>query len=280
MRVKINNETPFLYSQGQYIKPFHCDDEIILVVDQSKTNGAHGIATPKGRLLQIVQLSGNDKQFYKSPQEDQEYFNDIEEFWRSYLRGCKVIGVFPEEPVDASKKGNFATKRTLFPLCDVYKRIAQYFNSPLYIEVNNWAWKSNVLPKGYRGIYDAKGSYRYIGTQLQMPEWYNNDITDMMCILMYVASKFYTNYAEEIIPTQARASSCHIRIVPKEESIEGFREFRFNPDMTLEDNANYVALKCGAGTFVIPEEKLSPWEIINYGHNLNIDSELRAFIRR
>lgn len=278
MRVRHFNGPDRLYSIGDEVAPILTEGNVIVVADQSKSNSAIIIANTTGSIYDIIEVSGNDRNYYAVPQDTTVYCREVEVYLRERLKGCNVIKIHIEEPITKHKKGakgalqNFKTTMILTEIRGSYNRIALDMTNEASDEVNNWSWKNGVLPPEYRA-HGEKGSYLYWITKDIKWLNYTDDVTDVYSMYIYLLKSKYQN--EKILCDKREKASREYTFayVPLTTAANGnLIEFSYSKYFPLEANCNYyVNRKSTTGYARIPAELISIENLYKYGKGLNKD---------
>lgn len=227
---------------GADVKPLMYRGDLVVVIDPSKTNTAMAFATPTGDVLNILEFSGNNRR--RGPVQDTTVFcNELRQYLRQYLVNANLYCVAVEQAI--TKKGqNY--HRSSMVLTEIRGNILNFFLEVFNIkvlEVNNWAWKSHVLPQGYRS-QSEKGSKRYFHDYFpdsDINDYFEADVTDVLCILQYV------------LDTQCSGYSCVCnRVEPALDSYKYFytstsnpyikgQVVKYNPMFSIKENLDFYA---------------------------------------
>lgn len=282
MRIRHFNKKNEWWEQGDYVTPLETEGEIVVVVDPSKSNTAVLVGSVYGDVYDIIEMSGNDKQFYKTTGDTTVFCLEMYEYLKARLRGSRVISMHAEEALTKKgKKGekfkieNHITNKVLTEVRASFTRLALVLTKVKLDEINNWSWKKAVLPEGYRGQHE-KGSVRY-WPQVD-PFWYgySDDVTDVYSIYQYLVRGKFKTMKLECNKAEPEKIKYSMAIVDKTSvNPERFNEFKFNPKFTLIQNAIYYAnRKNKAGYAVLTKDSISIENIYQYGVRLTAESVL------
>ena len=230
MRVTINRDSPYIYEKGNYVKPLSYDAEVIVAIDPSKTNTGIIIGNPVGDVLSILQFSGTG-------QETENFLVDFKDFLKHYLSRCKVVCVAMEESI--TKKGMNYHKSTMV-LTQIRGVLIDFFLDFYDIQVrlvNNYSWKSAILPKEFIKVGE-KGSFKYLQKEYGQ---YTHDVTDAVCIFRYALKSWFKDYVFQCTIAEKEKYNFKFIIVPVEyiTQVEGVTPFMYNHTFSFRENMNY-----------------------------------------
>ena len=195
MLVVENNQTYVQWSTADIVNPISYGGEVVIVFDPGKTNMAMIVGTPTGQVLNALEFSGNNRG-KGTPMDTTLYCQEVQEFLRRYLQNARLYCVAVEQTILKKGQSFYHSNQVLN---EIRANLLQFFNTEYNIrvdEINNWSWKFAILPEGYRSQY-FKGSKKWLeDTNPQSPwvQYFNADMTDCLCIYMYVCSHLCKNY--------------------------------------------------------------------------------------
>lgn len=269
MLVQINNGPITYFSKGDYVQPLDVMGDVVLCIDPSKTNMACLIGSPFGEVYSIVEFSGNNRR--KGPVMDTtDYCVDFVDFLRQYLKNVHVYDAGVEKAI--TKKG-MEHHHSNMVLTEIRGKVLGFFAEEYGIrnkdvEVNNYSWKSAILPQGYRG-HGEKGSKRYICDMFPgnpFCYYFEADATDVLCIYWYKIKKYEHTY--QIVCNRAEKSlnNHSVGIYPAYmDNAKGLRKFQYNHHFSLEENAIFYSNRSAVtGIAEVPIESLSLDDIYKY----------------
>lgn len=245
MLIVEDNQTTVNWSRGMHVNPMQYAGDLVVVIDPGKTNMAVAISTPKKQVLKHFEFSGNNRG--RGPVMDTTlYCEEFRAFLKAYLGNANLFIVAIEEAV-TYKKGNSPYNYHQSNLCltEIRSNVLNFFLEEFgikVIEVNNWAWKSRVLPEGYRS-QSEKGSKRMFEEllpELPYKDYFAADMTDVICILWFVCDTYCSGYVVYCNKRESGLGSYTYTFVPKDlPAYKALPEFGYNKNFTLEDNINY-----------------------------------------
>lgn len=284
MEVYINNQGPYYYQAGQYVEPLDPVGDVVVVIDPSKTNMACLIGLPTGEIVSIVEFTGNNRK--RGPVMDTTvYCNEVITYLKEYLSKVEIYFAAIEKTI--LKKGmehyhsNTVLNEIRSAVMDLY--VNDWGFDPKKVQINNYSWKSHVLPDGYRG-HSEKGSKRFVRDYYPdsvLNDYFEADATDAWCIFQYVVAYFCCDYQLVCLAEEESARFHPMTIRPLSTVLpENYKPFRFNPRYSVEANANYYSNRTGnPGYCKVPVDKLSLDDIYKYAYgfkefNINLKEVL------
>ena len=272
MLVVTNVFTSEMWSKGQYVKPIDYHDDVVVVIDPSKTNMACWIFTYYGEPVQLVEFSGNNRT--AGPVMDTtEYLADVRSYLTQLLSNCNVAYAAIEAAI--TKKG-MEHHHSSMVLNEIRGALLNFFLETYNIradEINNWSWKAGVLPDGYRSRKE-KGSKRWIcdtAPNSMLAQCYAADATDAYCIGLYVLSrlpkkpiKCTHTVEDEVSYTYSFYPKGTVATVKERDVLE----FIYNPNFSFEDNMKFfVSTYRGLGYALVPLAAISIKHVVGHSHN-------------
>jgi len=256
VEVKINRQSLY-FNMDSTVAPLDYRGDAVLAIDPSKSNTAIIVGTPTGEVKSILQLSG-------ASMEVSEFLLEVKRFLRQYLATCTVILIGQEAPI--AKKG-FEYYHSMKVLNDIHGVLVNFFLEEFRVkvtEVNNWTWKSAILPKEYRSKDYAKGSYAYLSSEYP---GYTHDVTDAICIYRYIL-RYCADYKLKCTEGEKCKYKYNYLLIPiKEASQYNPKEFTYNKDYSLLDNiAYYVNRQATPGVAKISPEWLQYTDIYKHSY--------------
>ena len=254
------------FVQNIPVLPYKCD--CVVCFDPSKTNMAVLIANLYGDVLSTLEFTGNNRR--KGPTEDTtKYCSEVTEFLQYYLKDVNICFVFIEQNI--MKKG-YEYYQSSNVLTEIRGALLHFFETTYNIrakEINNWSWKSHVLPDGYRSR-NEKGSKRYIHDYFPdsaLNNYFEADMTDVFCMYLYAKTLIPASAIPPILCQQKESAlgKINVCIVPRDLDMGDSVIFQYNPNYSLMDNAIYYSNRLRrTGTTIAPVDKLSMEEIYEY----------------
>lgn len=262
MRVTKNCTNTFYFHYGDYVEPLECDEPVLVVSDPSKQNMALLVGTLYKKKV-IYEFSGKDDNDRAIDTVD--YCMEIREFMTKLLCKCRILEFSQEEAID--KKGLQYFKSSLV-LRDVrafsiVTSLDLTGKKPYFI--NNWSWKSDILPDGYRSQKE-KGSVRYLADFVDpVYATYSDDVTDVICMYLHRRKAWLKNSKIFCVKQEATNTEYKYFITDRSHVTNNMTEFRYNSKFSLIDNLNYFTNRAkGAGYATLDLSKVSPIEMVNH----------------
>lgn len=257
-----------LKKNGEYIQdylPSYQGQSIVIAIDSSKSNSAIIVGNAKGRVLDDYEISGSGT--------DVDVY-DLCKYARKQLRnlfdGASILFVGIEDII-TKKSGGYNTgleihqsRAKITAVFNNYIFLFQEYFDIMPVFINNWAWKSAILPEAFRTKQHKKGSKDWLKA---MGHEYGNrkdDVTDALCIFVYICRTYKFKLMETIDSVCPTNKNFIYQIFPENFELKGSRWFKICNTETLEHNITTVAEKCSTGDvalFKFPIEKL-PIDVI------------------
>lgn len=259
MQVKFDDTRYMYYTLDSTVEPLKCKDPVVIAIDPSKTNMAICIATPSRNIIKMLQFSDPGR-----ANDTTTYCRKFKRFLKQYLANVEIFDAGIEAAI--SKRG-MVHHHSSMVLTEIRAAMLDLFYEHFDVkikEINNWSWKSKILPDGYRGQHE-KGSTRYL------PDLYlkygSDDATDAICMMLYLTYDYWDTCPIEPKGIEAPVMNYNISLMPPmgTEAPVGFRFITYNPDISLRANAIYYVNRANnPGLAVVPKECLTESEILQY----------------
>ena len=241
MLVVEQNTTFINWHIGDDVHPLEFAGDVVVAFDPSKSNMAMVLGTPDGTVLNVLEFSGNNRK--RGPVQDTtEYCAEVRAFLASYLAKCNLYMVGVEQAI--MKKGNNYYHSQMV-LTEIRGNLLNFFREQFgisVIEVNNWSWKSAILPEGYRGQFQ-KGSKKYFRDYLPDSPYnlyFEADVTDCICIYWYLCKNRCASYALYCNRIEQSLTGFEYTYVPQDSAVcDKLQEVQYNPLFSFEDNLAY-----------------------------------------
>lgn len=243
MLVVEQNTTHVQWGIGDDVHPLEYSGDVIISIDPSKTNMALLIGTPTGTILNTLEFSGNNRT--RGPVMDTSvYCNEVRSFLKRYLQNANLYMVGVEQAI--TKKGaDF--HRSSMVLTEIRGNILNFFLEEYnihVIEINNWSWKSSILPQGYRSKYE-KGSKKYFKDYFPdspYTYYYEADMTDCICIYWYMCKERCKSYVLHCNRVEQSLTGYTYSYMPLDSEVcADLQEVAFNPRFSLDDNLAFYS---------------------------------------
>jgi hypothetical protein len=282
MRVRINNGNNVQYDYGDYVEPLNEEQELLVVADPGKTNMAMVIGNIYGEVLRIYEFSGVGM-------DTSLYCREFRRYVMSLLGNCKVFEFAQEKAIlkDGEMKEGYkyyTSNMVLTEIRAILIDLAYELTGKKSYEINNWSWKFDVLPKGFRGKYQ-KGSLLWLSQINPMFAEYKDDVTDVICMYMYRATRLTKTVPIFCGVIQKQRYDYNITYVGQEvfkSDNENMLLFRYNPKFSCQENAIYFSNHTSKiGMAEVPMEYLKLEDLYKYkGINLYPDSKVFLLVKR
>lgn len=287
MLVVERNTTFVHWGVGDEVHPLQYGGDVVVAFDPSKTNMAMIVGTPDGTILNVLEFSGNNRK--AGPAQDTTvYCNEVRCFLKEYLKNVNLYCVGIEQAIMKKGQNYYHSQMVLTEIRgNMLNLFMQEFGIQV-IEVNNWSWKSAILPDGYRGMFQ-KGSKKYFrDTMPGSPynDYYEADVTDCICIYWYLCKNRCASYALYCNRIEQSLSGFDYSYVASDSRIcEKLQEVTYNPLFTLQDNLVYYTNRIlntfymTVGTDIIPIEDVYGKCLSFTYDNIN-DTQVKVVARR
>lgn len=241
MFIKLNNQ------EVSIIQPCYQGKELIIAIDSSKTNTGITVGDKYGRELDVFDINGSkdgtsEQDVLLLCQKQRKALYEI-------LYGSKpiIVGI---ENIITKKYGDrisgIDVHESRFKITSIFMSFIFLFQDKFNITpelVNNWTWKSTVLPQEFRTKEHHKGSLDYFKAIGSPYRAYTDDATDSVCIFRYLCKEH--NVKEngiEISEPEVMGQSHCIKIVSvKREVTSVYIKFIYNKILSLEQNCIVIA---------------------------------------
>lgn len=232
---------PFEVSTFEYqsssVSPIEETSELMIVIDPSKTESGVTVATIYGEVLEILTMSG----VYSDHREDtMDFCRDCQMYYMQRFGKANVKWFCKESTI--MKKGTeyYTSMKVLESISTVLDDTAKMLVGKNAFGINNWAWKSHVLPDGYRSQKE-KGSYIWMCELNPAIRQLTDNITDSYCMYLYMRD-YIVKCASLSICCNAHeeANNPYTYVIINTKNIpEGVQEFIFNSKYDIKENCNY-----------------------------------------
>lgn len=243
MLIVEQNTTHVNWHIGDPVRPLEYAGDVVISIDPSKTNMALLLGTPDGTILNTLEFSGNNRT--RGPVQDTTtYCEEFRSFLRSYLEKANLYMVGVEQAITKQGTGYHHSNMVL---TEIRGNVLNFFMETYglrVLEINNWSWKSAILPKGYRSQYE-KGSKKYFLDYFPdspYSKYYAADMTDCICIYWYMIQKHCQSYALQCNRSEPSLTGYNYTLLPADSmATQNLKEVTFNPRFTLEDNLAFYS---------------------------------------
>lgn len=276
MLVVERNTTSVFWSQGSTVHALEYAGDVVIAIDPSKTNCAVVIGTPQKDILNVLEFSGNNRG--RGPTMDTTLFcEELRCFLREYLSGCNLYCVGMEQTI-LPKNAKERYYHSVTVLNEIRSNLINFFLETFNVrvnEINNWSWKSAILPDGYKSNRE-KGSKRYFMdyfADTPYAHYYEADVTDCICIYWYLCDTKCNTYSLYCNRREQSLSGFKYSFVPfNSKAAEGLQEVLFNSRFSLEENIAYYTNRI-LHTFCFEVDTVDVPIASVYGHSLLFTKE-------
>ena len=247
------------YVVDEYI-PSYCGESIVIAIDSSKSNTAIIVGDTLGGVLDDYEISGAG--------ESTDVY-DLCAFTRKQLKylfsdaNIQLVGI---ENIITKKSDNYhgleihKSRYKITAVFDNFIFTFQEFFGIMPTLIDNWSWKSNVLPEEYRTRQHKKGSKDWLRAINNNFGERSNDITDALCIYIYMMKTYNIIQNYKIKSTVPTDKEFTWYILPDNVTVQHDIEFIVQNEDSFDHNLSTVAehLSPGQlGLFKWPIDKLS-----------------------
>lgn len=284
MRIKVDNQ------EVSSAYPLFDGQEVVVAIDSSKRNSAFSVGSLSREVLHCVEFDGSDD---GTSERDTlvlclKQRKALKEIFRN--ANVKIVGI--EDIVTKHQKGSrdgMTEHMSRFKITAVFMSFISFFQDCYDITpelVNNWAWKSMVLPESFRSKEHRKGSLDYF-TYLNSPyQYYTDDVTDSLCILEYLYITHDIKAIRKILKPEMPKYQRTVAFITKGHVFKhSCIEFETNKNMTVEQNADVMVNSLDEshlGVATVRTEDLSLNDIYGYckGRFDVVASEMLMVVQR
>lgn len=221
----------------------YANKKLIIGIDSSKTDSCMQVADEYGNRLDYYEFLG-------LPEDDVL----IQAAWiRSELRiilaDSNIVLVGIEDIITKKYNGKFSNglevHQSRFKITAIFMSFIMAFQDYFNVLpelVNNWTWKSSVLPEKYRTTAHDKGSldwHRDRGTKLGLT---NDNVTDADCILEFLLMKH--KISKDVKISDALETTRHkniVRLFSSGTDVVGIKQFVDNSNISLEGKVAFIS---------------------------------------
>ena len=265
MLVVFNNKKTIEYSAMTTIEPLQTTDLVVIAMDLSKTNFAMVIGSPDGRVIEIVEFSGNNRGAGPA-MNTTVYCSELRRFLSRYLSNVKLYIVATEAAL--TEKGPKANHITNMALTEIRASILAFFYDTFdiqVIQVNNWSWKHSELPEGYRSPYQKMSKVYIQRTDPTNPlcDYFHEDACDAYFIFKYIIRTMCNGFTLICSGSEQQNKDYAYYITGTDnKSLEKLKEMTYNNQFSIIDNLTYYNNRMNDDFYIIvPIEDLDMEEI-------------------
>lgn len=229
----------------------YAQKRIIIAIDSSKTNSCVTVANEYGLRLDDYELRGDPKDdVLDQCKWERQCLYKIFEHSTPFIVGIEDIITKKESGKTADGKsyakysGGIEHHMSRYKITAVFMSFIIFFQDTFDITpelVNNWLWKSNVLPEEYRTREHNKGSldwHRDRGTKLANR---TDDVTDCDCILEFLKKEHGITGDQRISDVKEICSyNYNVALYSEAADIGGAQKYVDNEAARVEDKIAYM----------------------------------------
>lgn len=225
--------------------------EIIVAIDSSKRNSAFTVLDMAGNVLDVWEFNGKDD---GTRLEDTLTLCHVErKALHQIFRGSKpqIVGIeniitknIDEQVQEGKSKNGMTEHESRFKITAVFNSFISFFQDDFGITpelVNNWAWKSDVLPAQFRKREVGKGSLAYFKSINSPYANYSDDATDSLCIGEHLCRVHKIIRATRIEAAQSPLYPTMMFLVKVGMPMKHRQKlFIYNSNLSLKQNADVI----------------------------------------
>ncbi len=213
----------------------------MVAIDSSKRNSAFTVGDMSGNVLDWWEFNGaNDG---TSLEDTLNLCKVQRNVLYSIFQGARVNLVGIENIITKNQPGvrnGMTEHESRFKITAVFMSFISFFQDQFNITpelINNWSWKSTVLPEKYRSHSVGKGSLAYFKDMKSPYGNCSDDVTDSICIFKYMCIIHNIVHAYRITNAQIEKCKTKIYLVQKDRKLKHVPVlFVYNPDLTFKQN--------------------------------------------
>lgn len=215
--------------------PCYAGKNLVIAIDSSKSNSAMVVGKPDGTILDDYEISGAGANV-----DVYDLCADTRQFIKELFRGAYIRFVGIEDIITKKEK--------TYKGIDIHQsraKITAVFNNFIFAfeeyygirpkPINNWAWKSNVLPEKYRKKDHDKGSKDYFNDLGNRWAGRKDDVTDAVCIFIYIMKLIPIKVKGDLTVISPPKYDYQYAIFPETfDMVDGSKEFEIRASGTFE----------------------------------------------
>lgn len=284
MRIIENFETVTYYDLNSIQQPLEFETPFVVAIDSGKINMGVVIGNEYGDVYKIYEISGKDIDTTIYCQQFKKFFKEL------FSRQQPIFGG-QEQTILKKGQAYYHSAQVLSEirgiLLDTFVGAdgilgAEALNTR-WEQINNWSWKSEVLPPEYRTREVGKGSYLYC--QTLNPIWKKAketaDATDAYCMYEYLIRRRSKN-KNILCRVQERAQyKYEIYLTSPQMVDKSWKIFQFNPKFSLVSNAIYYSNRSSEiGVAKVNLESISVEDIYKYNKGCSVSHPVILVVKR
>lgn len=253
--------------QTSKIEPLNIKTPIYVANDPSKTEGALLIGDEYGSILKIYTTSA----VYEDGREDTtSYCEDLRAFHLQLLEGSNILVYSKEATIMKDGSKFYHSMKVLESISKTLQDVANQLTGRDAFEINNWTWKSSILPDGYRSRKE-KGSLRWLSDLNFYNKALGDNITDVVCMYLHLV-KTLKKQAIVCNALELTSKKYSYYFMPKAEKPDGAFQFVYNKRYPLINNISYyLNRRSGIGWCDIDVNDLLQKDLLGHCQNIYPD---------
>lgn len=263
-------------------RPEYTRQDVMVAIDASKTNTGMFVADRYGNILDDYEISGE--------RSDDIYYQTWEQrkFIKTLFAGSNIVLGGIEDIITKDSRGmreHESRLKITLVYASFISAFQDYFSYTLE-PINNWAWKSDVLPEQYRTRDHSKGSLDWHNDMHTKYAGRKDDITDAWCILQHLIRKHNISRAVPVSDDIEDMRPCKVFLVSGKSNMVGHNEFKYNAALNFEQNVAFLSNRLSdiavANFFRVPISTLSIKDIYEkcYGSFAREERELITMVAK
>lgn len=252
------------------VMPIVSGKDVVIGIDSSKTNTALAIGDLSGEVLHWIELNGTAD---GTSEYDALRLCQLQrEALKVLLQGCNLVQVGIEDIITKVQKGKetgMTVHASRFKITCIFASLIAFFQDNFNktpVLINNWTWKSHILPEEFRSRDIKKGSLAYFRSIGSVYGSCTDDVTDALCILQYLYKYSGISVGTRITGPEVSVKPHKILLTNISAVTRGDAKiFQYNPELTLEQNAAVISNNSNhLGKANVAANQLSFSEIYQY----------------
>jgi hypothetical protein len=238
------------YEVDEYM-PSYGGKKILIAIDSSKSNSAIVVGDVNGNVLDDYEISGKG-----SETDVYDLCAVARKQLRSLFQGAEILMVGIEDIITKKsetskngKSGGLNYHESRYKITAIFDNFIFLFEDSFGVRpkrINNWEWKSHILPEEYRKQTHHKGSKDWFDDLNNRWSGRKDDVTDAVCIYTYLYKFiFKTSGVKIVYELKATAPAKYeydTMLVPVRTPIpDNVKEFVIDNSDTLEHNLDTIA---------------------------------------
>lgn len=243
--------------------PSYSGQHIVIAIDSSKSNTAMFVSTAKGRVLDDYEISGagEDTDVYDLCKYTRKQLKSL--FYEADILFVGIEDIITKKETKDGKESYggvdiHTSRQKITAVFDNFMFLFEEYFNIRPTPINNWLWKSTILPNDYRTRNHKKGSKDWLKDLGSPYGLRKDDVTDAYCILQFIIKTYKFN-VKEVVETTCPTNKKYIyTIFPENVDLPGSKWYEIKNNDTLMHNITAVADRCSED-----EVALFKWPIAN-----------------